>query len=211
MRVSKFLLTLLAGSLYGASAFAGPNEGGTLILHAETSIAYTNDTASYCGQCDLATCAEAVTSVPADPGHVTVFFAVAAFPEGASPRLSGVTFGVDYDSTGFVLVAHGSCADFELATGEWPEPGTGTALTWNTPLTEEISEVYWFAGYAYSEDPTSFSLIEHPTQGGSFAADGLPSQLDEVGGFGTLGLGEPGSPICPDGAGSNGIIKVIAE
>ncbi len=197
MRVWKLMLIVLAASLCGASAFAGPNEGGTLVLHAETSIVYTTDTTSYCGQSDLASCAEAVTSVPADPGQVTAFFAMAAFPESAEPRLSGVTFGVDYDSTKFVLVAHGSCADFELATAGWPTQGAGTALTWNAPLTAAISELYWFAGYAYSEEATSFALTEHPTQGGAFGDDETPAALDPIVAFGTLGFGTDGVLACP--------------
>ena len=50
MRVWKLMPIALVALLYASSVFAGPNEGGTLVLHAETSIVYTTDTASYCGQ-----------------------------------------------------------------------------------------------------------------------------------------------------------------
>ena len=40
----------------GSIAWAGPNAGGTLILHANPSIVYCSDASSYCGQSGLAAC-----------------------------------------------------------------------------------------------------------------------------------------------------------
>lgn len=72
-------------------SIAGPNAGGSLILHANTSIVYSQDVTDYCLQAALDSCEVAVTSVESNTGVTTVFFAVAAFLPG-SPRLSGISF-----------------------------------------------------------------------------------------------------------------------
>ncbi len=171
-------IALLATVFATGAAVAGPNAGGTLVLHANTSLAYA-----------------AVSSVTgADP---VVFFAVAAFPSGSSPRLAGLTFGVNYDSS-VTLVAQGACGDFELSTGDWPSSGAGTAITWNTANTGVLVPAYWFAGYNYyAPQPAHFGVGPHPTQGGNFADDAVPANLDPVSAFGVLGFDAPGSAPCP--------------
>ncbi|MCC7143685.1 MAG: hypothetical protein IT349_16420 [Candidatus Eisenbacteria bacterium] len=198
--MQKWILSALALTC-AATAQAGPNAGGTLFLHANPSIAYTPDQSSYCGQGvgsgqgGLVDCAEAVNFVTgADP---TLFYVVAAFDSGANPRVAGLTFGVSYTAS-ISLVAQGSCADFELTTGGWPNSGEGTAITWNTARTSQLVEAYWFAGYNYyAPDPALFALTAHPTQGGQFADDSVPANLDAIAGFGTLGFDAPGSTPCP--------------
>jgi len=188
-------IALLATVFATGAAVAGPNAGGTLVLHANTSIAYTPDQSNYCGEAGLTACDAAVSSVTgADP---VVFFAVAAFPSGSSPRLAGLTFGVNYDSA-VTLVAQGACGDFELSTGDWPSSGAGTAITWNTANTGVLVPAYWFAGYNYyAPQPAHFGVGPHPTQGGNFADDAVPANLDPVSGFGVLGFDAPGSAPCP--------------
>lgn len=194
---------LLAGSLIAGAnglVLAGPHEGGTVILHANPSIAYSSDSGDYCGQSMIDECADAVTSVPADPATTTVFFALAAFPEGSSPELVDVTFGIDYDPARFVLLATGHCADLEGNTSDWPLPGSGTAVVWNTPQHELLLEMRWFAGYAVSgELASTFELSVHPTEGGFFGGDGPASPLDEIADYGKLGFGMDGYLPCPDG------------
>lgn len=199
MRSTRWLAGASAGLLlYSVSAMAGPNEGGTLLLHANSSLVYTTETSSYCGQSGLEGCWQVDDSVPADSTTTTVFFAVAAFPDTASPRLAGVTFGVDYDEDDLVVVAHGSCGDFELATEGWPAPGSGTSVTWNEAQTGTLTDVYWFAAYAYSSSrATTFALASHPTQSAVFASDAVPAELDAVVALGTLGFGTPGYAPCP--------------
>jgi len=121
--------------------------------------------------------------------------------------LAGVTFGVNYDSTAIFILAAGSCADFEISTGAWPAPNSGTALTWSEPRTSHLTEVYWFAGYTYDgATQATFALQSHPTQGGSFADDSVPAALDDISGFGVLGFGMPGSiPGCGAGAWESGM------
>lgn len=191
-------LVLVSLACAPAPSMAGPNAGGVLLLHANASVLYTPDSSNYCGQSGLSECEAAVVSVPADPTHMSVIFAIAAFPPNSAPRMAGVTFGISYEESDFVLISRGACADFELSSADWPAPGSGTALSWSNVRTAPLTEVYWFAGYAYSaEAPTTFSLQAHPTQGASFADDGVPSTLDEVTSFGTIGFGQAGQRPCP--------------
>src|SRR5690606_20317434 len=56
--------------------------------------------------------------------------------------------------------------------------------------------VYWFAAYAY--DGEALELRVHPTQGGQFADDSIPSEIDKIEGFGIMGFGSnPGLVVCP--------------
>ena len=179
--------------LFPALAAAGPNSGGTLILHANTQLVYTDDNEGYCGQSGLTSCEDAVVRAPADPDSIVIFFAVAAFPPNGSPRLKALTFGIEYDAERLVLVDRGSCGGFELADGGWPDPGTGTALVLDEVSTTTLTPVYWFAAYAYSfGDMTSLVLVPHPVEGGAFGDDSVPTQLDDIAGYGAIGFGEPG-------------------
>jgi hypothetical protein len=182
---------------------AGANEGGTLILHANPTLLFTSDTQNYCGMSALDSCSAAVTSVDWDPGKKIVFYAIAAFPSGRSPRLKVLSFGIDYDPTKFVMAACGTCAGFEIPGVGWPAPGTGTSQSWTTGTqTGLLTEAYWFAGYAYSGqtlDSTSVALIPHPAQHGVFVDDAFPSEVDTIAAYGRLGFGTAGSVLCPDG------------
>jgi hypothetical protein len=195
---------LIVPWLLPPSAAAGPNEGGTLILHANPSLVFTSDIQNYCGMSALDSCSAAVTSVAWDPGKKIVFHVLAAFPSESSPRLKALSFGIDYDPTKFMMAARSTCADFELSDGTWPAAGTGTSQSWTTGAqTGLLTEVYWFAGYAYSEqdaeDSTSVSLIPHPLQHGVFVDDAVPAEVDTIAGYGRLGLGTAGGLPCPVG------------
>ena len=144
--MSRLCLVVTFVLLVPASTFAGPNAGGTLLLHANPSIIYSDGT-DYCGQSGLTACDSAVVTLPADPGVPKVFWATAAFPDSSSPRMSVITFGVDYDSTKFAIVEHHQCGDTELPMTTWPSPGSGTAVAWNTAQTDQLRDVYWFRGY----------------------------------------------------------------
>lgn len=190
-------------ALCRATHWGGANLGGSLILHA-TSVVYTTDIGSYCDQSGIEACSTAVASVPWDLDQQIVFVVVSAFPPESSPRLKGISFGIDYDPTKFVIMAHGSCADFELADSGWPGPGTGTGQTWTTTQTGSLIESYWFVGYCSGEqsaDTTSFRLTPHPRQGGVFVDDGDPRESDQIAAYGRLGIGTMGALPCPEGGG----------
>jgi hypothetical protein len=202
----RLLMCLLYGGLRLASpalALAGPNQGGTLILHANPSLTFTIDIQDYCGLSALDSCSAAVTSVPWDLEKRVVFHVLAAFPPESTPRLKALSFGIDYDSTKFIIAARSKCADFEISEGNWPKPGTGTTESWTTGTrTGRLTEAYWFVGYAYSayeaQDSTSVTLIPHPVQHGVFVDDAFPAEVDTIAGYGVLGFGASGSRQCPE-------------
>jgi hypothetical protein len=194
---SRFLTCLVSAGLcliVSGTALAGPNAGGTLILHANPSLVFTSGIQDYCGMSGLDSSSAAVTSVLWDPDEKVVFHVIAAFPPESSPRLKALSFGIDFDSTKFIIAAHGECADFEVPGADWPKPGTGTTESWTTSTqTGLLTECYWFAGYVYSEqegeDSTSVALIPHPQQGGVFVDDASPAAVDTIAGYGSLGFG----------------------
>ena len=200
--VPKASVVFLLACFHAGPALGGRNAGGTLILHADTSIIYTDSNPGYCDQFNLAQCDSAVTSV-SGTGPV-VFFAVASFPEGAEPRLAGLTFGLDYDDAAITLLDWGSCGSFELPYPGWPAPSTGTAVTWSEPSSATAIPVYWFSGYG-SGDPAALSLTIHPTQGAAFADDFVPANIDLISDFGALGFGgNSGYRPCPQPAAQAG-------
>ncbi|MFN8547431.1 MAG: hypothetical protein U0527_05530 [Candidatus Eisenbacteria bacterium] len=174
---------------------AGPHLGGTLILHANPAIVFSGEQTD-CGQMNLTDCASATATISGSTP--TVFFAVAAFPLGSLPRLKGITFGIDYPAASIEIDGYGSCSDLTVTDPGWPSPGTGVGATWGVPVHTTLVPVYWFAAaLASGAGPASFHLIPHPTQGGYFADDSVPAELDPIAAFGSLGFGEAGSAPCP--------------
>lgn len=212
-------LRLPGAALLVALALASPrhaqatNAHGALLVHFNPSVTYTTDVSNYFGQsgvtcpadlgcpphtgtCYFGTDTDPTSHHPAGQGDVA--FILAAFPPSECVRLSALTFGIHYDESHLVLADWGQGGDFELATANWPQSGEGTAITWNgTPITSAVSEVYWFACYAYA--PSQLWLTGHPTQGGRFADDAVPSNITNIAGYGIGGLaGAPGSrPDAP--------------
>lgn len=66
MRLLSVVALLGALGIRVDPSLAGPNEGGTLILHANTELVYTVDNSGYCGQADLSSCDETVTVTISD-------------------------------------------------------------------------------------------------------------------------------------------------
>lgn len=98
------------------------------------------------------------------------------------------------------ILAFDACADFELSSPDWPDPGTGTAVTFTEAEQGQLTNLYWFAGYDYYGVDTEFALVPHPSQGGVFADDSVPSILDPIADFGRIGFfGNPGYLPCPSG------------
>ena len=193
---TSLLLFLSAGM-----AHAGPNAGGTLIVHATPEILWTDDTMNLCelAQIPDGNCANANTNLPGGPSATYIWWITAAFPNGSSPRLSGVTFGIGYDNTTLFLLSHESCGDFALPDGQWPNPGSGNAVTWGSAQTDQLVTVYSFAGYEYYGNDTSFCIVQPPVRSAIFADDSVPAELDPVVDFGCLGFnGDPGYLACPD-------------
>lgn len=168
------------------------NAGGGLLVHATPGLTWTPG-ADYCGTAVYDSCEGGVYSVT---GDTLVFHVMAAFPDGSTPGLAGLTFGIDYDPTRFTMLDWGTCGDFELADGTWPAPGSGMAVTWTTAQTAQFTEVYWFAGVADSVDASSFTLTPHPVQGAYFVDNAAPPRLDSIACLGSLGFNMPGNFCC---------------
>jgi hypothetical protein len=191
--MKKALLAVAALTCMGSAALAGPNAGGTLIAALSVGTVYCTDTGNYCGSSTTTDCNGAVTSHTGDtPAVINV---IAAFPGPA--RLSGLTFGMSY-SAGVVLLEWGACGDFELPDATWPASGTGTAVTWSAAQTAQLIEVYWLAAYNYYGGCEGIQLGPHPTQGGNFADDAVPSNIDPIAGYGLFGFNCPGDGPCPN-------------
>ncbi len=185
--------TYLADRLECPPYPCGPNRGGVLTLHTNPALTYTTGQ-SYCGQSPVESCGQ--TTVRADERGPRIVSVLAAFP--GEPTLSGLSFGVFYNSQKVAIVDHGSCADHEFATNGWPAPSTGTSIRWDEPRTTPLVEVYWFAAYTYDEVPAPLRLEEHPTEGAVFLS---PTQeKDIVTCLGRFGFHMDGMPCCPSSA-----------
>jgi hypothetical protein len=190
--MKKALLAVAALSCMGSAALAGPNSNGTLIAALSVGTVYTTDNTGYCGSSTTTDCNAAVTSVGGtDPAVINIIAAI-----GGSPRLAGLTFGINY-SAGVSILEGGTCGDFELPDGSWPASGSGNAVTFSSAQTGNLTEVYWFAAYNYYGGAETLALGPHPTQGGNFADDDVPSNIDPITGFGTFGFNAPGNAPCP--------------
>jgi hypothetical protein len=194
---SPFLFVLAVGVLIAQAAAAGDNANGVLLLHADPSIVYSSGV-NYCGLSPVPACSSVVTQVDLPRQTPLLVYALAAIPDSSQVRLKGITFGITYDPAKLDIIAHGKCADgMEIADPSWPDPGTGTSLTWSLTEMSHIADVYWFAVTAIGESPSSLSVTAHPTQGGNFADDSVPSQIEPIAEYGSLGFGQAGYlPPC---------------
>jgi hypothetical protein len=76
-------------------------------------------------------------------------------------------------------------------------------LGFSSPLTGTLNEIYCFAGYGPQGE--SFAVTANPdsVQGGTFADDDVPSALDPIASYGSLGFGVVGPLTCPQPADSS--------
>ena len=189
------------------SSRAGTNSDGTLLLHANLTLV---GSASNCGYSQLRDCKAAVTQAPAN-GNSIIFFVIAVFPDYASPRVSVVTFGIQYDNPDVGPITWGTCGDLSLGTTAPPFPtsGSGLAVEWDRPQQNDIFEICWFESQPSSSG--QIKLCAHPTQGGHFIDDSTPAESDDIESYGKLGFGSvsglnpcsdapPGACCDPDGA-----------
>ncbi len=189
------LLVAAALACVSGTAMAGPNANGTLIVALSDGVVFTFDEDTYCGSHALDSCDAAIGRY--DNSDTAVLNVLAAFSGAASPRLAGVTFGVAYNDSEIFFQSWGSCGDFELATGGWPAPNEGTAVTYSVAQESSLTDVYWFAAYNYYGNANSFDLVAHPGQGANFADDDVPSNLDPISALGSFGFSTDGNVPCP--------------
>jgi hypothetical protein len=198
------ILCVLQGLVRPGPAVGGVNAGGVLLVHCNPAMEVPGEATFVDG--GLAACDSAVVQAPAD--STVLWFIYAAFPSGSSPRLKVVTFGCqfDADSVGILWAAPrpGSSELRYEPTAYWPYPGSGTMMGFTEALTDSVDEIYCFAGYG--PEGENFALVANPdsVQGGVFADDGTPSELDAIADFGSLGFGVAGALACPQPADTSG-------
>ena len=181
-----------ACALWASSVLAGSNAGGTLVVQA-TDFVYTSD-GTYCGQPIPRDCESINTKSSGAP--IQVYTVLALFTDFNEPRLRGVEFGISYSAV--EIDDWGSCGDFDYPQSGWPHSGRGTVVTWSSAQTGRITPVYWFAGYLASlADRPTFELTAHPANGGHFGDDHVPTHLDGIAAYGSLGFGAAGAAPCP--------------
>ena len=139
----------------GEPCLAGPHAGGTLIVHANESIVYTDGSNGFCWQSELESCATATSTVSTETSIPIVLYVFAAFPAESNPELIAVSFGIEYDAALLSIVESGHCAEIEQHTDEWPLPGSGLVLMWNQPQHERLLELAWFAGVSQADEPSA--------------------------------------------------------
>ncbi len=195
--VSVLLVVMAALGTAAPWALAGPNAGGTLIVH-YPDLSYTADTADYCGLAPLSSCVNAVSEIDGSgPSAVKVWKVYAAFVGGSSPRLKGVSFGITYSGNLTIPAQeYGTCGDVEFPDNTWPRSGTGNSVIWDNPQTTILVECYWFAGYVTGGAGT-FTLGPNPSLGGDFTDDSIPPKVDPIDAYGTMGFSTAGNDPCP--------------
>ncbi len=173
-------------------AFAGPNAGGTLVVH-DTGLAYTDDLSSY--PSTPPTCAGVDHEI--DPGAPTVWKVYAAMDPNSSPRLKALAWGITLSPEVFVLNAGlpDPVHDFEITQNGWPNTsGAGIGQSFGVTQTAHVIECYWFGGYSESGH---FATSLHPVQESIFVDDSYPPFEDPIAGFGSIGFGVAGFTPCP--------------
>jgi len=186
-------------------AVAGPNAGGILVVHF-TGQSYTTDQALPIASPAPANCAEVNTQAPVgiEAGKAGYLWKVyAVFPTGSSPRLKGLSWGMNKTADTYILGASlPSPSDFEVTQGGWPNTA-GASIGESFPSgakTTQISEIYDFVGYGYAG--ASFCTQPHAVQEPVFVDDAVPANKDLIAGYGCMGFGVPGSKPCPPEPGS---------
>jgi len=172
---------------------AGPNADGVLLLHVEPAV--EGSSFDYCGNLDISSPEDAHTEAESlDPYVVWV---LAAFPQPSSPRLNGLTFGIAYDRSQLAVSDWRSCADSQLADGHWPSPYSGISLLFYPPRKDAVTSLAWFLAYSYDSTPTTLEVIPHPVQGGLFADDSIPPEVEPIAGYGKVGFFTSGANVLP--------------
>ena len=197
---SIYLVMTVSLSIFSTPVWAGPNEGGVFILHANESIDYAPGV-DYCGQSGLVDCSSADTRV--DEAGPQVLHTFGAFPAENDPRVLAVVFGIEYDEE-ITVIDWGTCGDIEVLSGNedgepWPASGSVAVVGWNTAQTDPLLEIVWLAATNDAGVPASISIvrtwIDHSA---SFGDDSVPTEIDDAVDLGRLGFFEDGYLPCPD-------------
>ena len=207
MRRHGLVLAALGLLVVAAGAYAGPNNGGTLIVH-DTGYWFTLVNNSYPSPPPV-DCQSVDNQMPTTvPGgyHGRVWKVYAAFVAGTTPRLKALSLGADFNEDQVVILNAGlpdPAHDFEIPQLGWPvHDGGGVGISFGSVKTDPMNEVYWFGGYSYYAAPCLWSTAPHPVQTSIFVDDAFPPNEDRIAGFSSIGFGLPGNTVCPGGSGA---------
>lgn len=195
----KLVLAMAVLALGATVAFAGSNEGVTLTVHG--NVGGVDTQGDPCTGIPLPTdCVDTQPTALPDQYGVEWFVVLAA---GENPlSFNTVTFGIgDYDPYACYIGLKGPCfgdlAPLEIPSSGWPNPMTGTSVTWSPNCLEGmLVPVYYFGVYGYG--PGIVPLGDHyPGQPATVVpCDG--SEQDLIAAFGSFGCaGEVGVQECP--------------
>jgi hypothetical protein len=185
----------------------GANADGAIIVHTNDSYDYLSATVCSTDLGQPISCAEAITRTDKSAGAVVWF--LAAFRPGASPRVSGVYFGVHFDEVNLDPSARfGPCGPpvvLEVPDYGWPSETAGTFVSFGNPVIGNILfRFYYFRVDDYSGGPPAnplFCSAVHPAGGyAAFFDDSSPPAEDRITRFGCVGWYSNGSNDCPSGS-----------
>jgi hypothetical protein len=193
---SALLIALLLG--WRSPAHAGPNAGGTLIVH----------DAGWNPTCDeivgpvLSSCDSVDNSVDLSHGCPT-WKVYAAFPGNSQPRLKSLRWGMSWDVA--TLYVGGRFlpdpASVEVVTTpDWPYSGSGVTLTYQTVQTTQLVALCTFVGVSYYAGQLPgmiWHTTPHPTEPSVFLDDSAVPVADPIADYGTIGFLVPGYTPCP--------------
>ncbi len=200
-RAVPLVASVLAGCLAIGTAWAGSNRDGALIVHADPLIVYSSGrdfcVSEYRGP---STCGNARTEVDGFLTDAILVWFIAAFPRNAHPAINAVQFGISSTLPNGAVVAHGPCGSslLELATGDSPDYGWGTLVSFST-INDTFSPIYWFA--IEGTGGSTFGSAKYPGDDRAvFVDDGNPPAEDDITRFGSVGWGTSGGNDCPPDA-----------
>ena len=208
------VMVLLGFSILPAAALAGPNAGGTLIVHWNSAVPFMTN--AYYADGGLTDCDAAVVQMPPatqfsgglpPESERRTWFVYAVFPPGSSPRLKGVAFGLNYnrfvDPVGVRVLyelAPPGTVEIRTTSPAWPLPNSGTSMVFLNTMTDWVNQVYVFGGFG--SEGEFFEVRPHPINPSQFGDDSVPPILDDIAGYGSIGFGIDGMAPCPAAIGA---------
>jgi len=197
--MKKFLMALAVLCIAGPAFATGPNIGGTLVIH-DTGVTFSTvaDLPVPPVSTAPASCSAVDVQLPeGSPTVQSVWKVYAAFPDGSSPRVKGLAWGITGSGAAYVTTAGlpdpPNC--FQVVQGSWPSPPGSIGQSFVFTQTAQLVECYWFGGYGYAG--ALFSTAPHSVQASDFVDDAVPGNTDSIAGFSSIGFGVNGNLVCP--------------
>ena len=183
-------------------AFAGKNDGGVMVVHTNDAYSYSAGTACNVADAEPQSCEEVVAQSNLTEG--AVIWLLALFHADATPGVSVVYFGIDYDEAnldpGGRYKFCGPAGTLEVQDDDWPYTGRGNSVAFGTPVVGDLVFPFYVFEVNGGLDGSYFSVTTNPTGGyASFVDDEQPpgSDLLTQEQFGTLRWNAPGDVPCP--------------